>query len=40
MRPVCKEQYIGTGSKPERCASWTPRRIAYSVHATIESHVR
>ena len=34
--PVCIERYISTGSKPERCVSWTLRRVACSVHATIE----
>ena len=28
--PVCKEQNISTGSKPEHCVSWTPRRVAYN----------
>ena len=30
-RPVCIEQYTSTGSKPERCVSWTPRWVACSV---------
>ena len=33
---VCKEQYISTGSKPERCVSLTPRRVACNGHDTIE----
>ena len=33
-RPVCIKRYISLGSKAARRIYWTPRRVAWSVHAT------